>query len=351
MYSKFTLVLAVIAFTLAACDKNSGGGRPAPNSVPAAQPPVQGAPPPPANDPNAPNAPSKPEGKDQSTPENKDQKPTPSKDQEHVHNTKVYIYDNHGEILGTKILDKTFHVANFDNGRMPEEFRTVTARQNGKDIRVAGLELTHLSDESYISCSNPACIDMIAGISEYAHHAQTCWFPSISTEITSRLEFHFSKTGRLDFKATTNRGSEEQNIYLAKNIEYNLDSEGRLLISPFLATTIENDVKLALSVSGLSSKPENGNAIPLRQGTVYGKPGFNLKATMVVEFGELVESEFTPAAPGRFYVGGTIAGLRSIPTKKVVATKGSKDSKDPKEQKSTISQKAKDSSDSKESEE
>lgn len=290
MFARFSVLLLALAVIVSACEKN--GGRPAPNSVaapqvPAAQnpqaSPAETTPPVPHNEPKTPTTgkPTNPGGKVPHT----------------TGKSRPIFLDNEGEIEQRTIKGKTFLMSNFDPKAMPNE----VAVQSDKFVK--GNSLTYLSDESYIACADPRCLNRIASIEDYRHHAETCWLKTLATALISRLEFRFDEDGFLKFIATIEENGQGQVIYGATNIGYNFDGS-RLQIQEFTATT---EGGRAIRVAGYTTGSEVDNGkLQLRTAKTYGKDGFILKVTPEISFGTIKNGAFAPDQSGRVYVGGSV---------------------------------------------
>jgi hypothetical protein len=303
MLGRFLFVIIATGFVVSACDK--GGGRPAPNSVPVAQPL-------PAQNPQASPAATAVPGSQTS------QKPVPSKDQPQnppkgsppnpsTIASKPIFLDNSGSIEDQKISGKAFLLANFAPKHMQPE---VSTQQDGKELTVRGIELTYLSDESYISCSDPRCLNRIADESDYRRHTRDCWIPSLTQNIVSRLEFKFEHNGTLTFLATINENGQGQMVYGAQNIGYKFDGF-RLEIKSFIATTsIINGENRSIQISGYAAGTgDNTGNLKLERGKTYDQSGYVTKVTPVISFGTIKDGHFVAGQSGRVYVGGVTACL------------------------------------------
>jgi len=190
---------------------------------------------------------------------------------------------------------------------MPPEHRDVPiTRDDGSPGFVSGRVVTHLSDESYISCSPAECINRIADVSDYRRHAQTCWFPSLVNNIVARLEFDFDDQGTLRFHATV-EDSAGQVRYGAKNIGYRFNGRELVIDSFFATSSVEGGENRAIQINGFTT--DGDGTLPFVRGTTYGKPGFNAKSTVSVIVGTMKDGKFLAKAGSRSYVGGTIACL------------------------------------------
>ncbi|MEQ1877775.1 MAG: hypothetical protein ABL958_14115 [Bdellovibrionia bacterium] len=297
MFVRITIALAVFSFFVTACEKNSG--RPAPNSVPQPGAPAQA----PQAQPNATATPTPAPGMGKQNPDPAPVDPVKTP----VKSSKAVFFNNNGAAEDGVLVKQTFLLANFDPTGMPEGRRVLTVQQEGKPLTVNGRDLTHLSDESYLSCSSPACINRIADVSEYRHHASKCWFPSLSSVLVARLEFDFDDQGTLKFYATIDDNGGGQIHYGATNIGYKFDGRALLVDGFVAATSIDGGENRAIRLSGYTT--DGRGSLPFVKGTTYGKPGFNAKSTVSVEFGTMKDGKFTTSGNARANVGGTIACL------------------------------------------
>ncbi|HEX4926082.1 MAG TPA: hypothetical protein VFV50_18460 [Bdellovibrionales bacterium] len=316
MFARVTALLVMLGLFVSACgDKSSG--RPAPNSVPQQQPHINQAPQATATPTPTPNT----QGQNPQNPQQPRQPPAGGQPgqggqqpgqqppgESEIRDARVIFFDNGGRPQGTKIKNRTFVVTNFDGKVLPEERKVNTVSVNGRTERVNPREMTHLSDDNYIGCANPACVRKIAHPSEMYRFNSECWATSLSPEV-ARFDFSFDDRGNLSFIARI-----DQIRYGAKFIGYRFDGRRTLYIEPFLAAAIINGGESrALSVGGYILDGEDDGSIRATVGEAFGAhEAFILKSTIAIDLGQVRDGQFASSNVGRRYVGGITAAMKPI---------------------------------------
>jgi hypothetical protein len=310
MMNRIIKVSLFAALATMACTKD--GGRPAPNSVPVPQQAPAQAPAVPTPD-KAKDTSKVPEpGKEDPEEPNESEEKKP----EVVKNTRAIQYDNEGSPQSELLIGRSFFVNNFDPMNLPEERKLITVSDSSGGVKkIKGIEVTHLSNESYLGCTRPECVSKISSEEEYSHHAQNCWIPSLADELAD-FKFSFDKKGKLRFVGNINGVR-----YGAKNIEYSYDGRRTLYIAPFTAAGVVNEKEMwAIEISAV---PDHGdseagtNIKAVARKILKQKDAYKIKSTINVDLGKIENGRFVTTGNARRYVGGLLAYLQPIKAKKV----------------------------------
>jgi hypothetical protein len=318
MFNRMLVFAIVSTLTIVACDKTAG--RPAPNSQPISQAPQPARNqqyPPQTNNSNNPThtantgttAGTPPKPLTGLPPKIPGQTPNlPGQNPSQTTSSRIVQFDNASGPMGETIMGESFFVDNFDSVNMPRtRFSVVENLGPGQSRRLNGKDLTHLSDNRYLSCATPDCIRQISTIEDYDRFAKTCWVKTLSTEV-AKFEFSFGANGNLRFIAEISGV-----LYGAKNIGYNFDGKNKLSIDPFIAASVINGKEnRALMINGIPFNAEQGDGIHVALRNPEGGGRNPLKSIMTIDAGTLKQGRFVSNNSMRRYVGSTIAQLKPI---------------------------------------